>query len=163
MDFIEALLEEISDVSAAEIIDVAMEKWGEVEYDFGESRLGYPDFITDLMYIAYLDKAVHISGLEYYILNCDKIMLQNTIHAFRKINDEEDANILEAISNMSEVRKFYAGKAKSLPESATGKIVLFETLMYFSLEQTNMWYLLEKYIERGIYSYSLLTKNGLKN
>lgn len=164
MGFIEALLEDIAEVSAAEMIDVATEKWGEVDYSFDEGAHSlYPQFINDLLYIAYFDKEVQLNGLEYYVLHCDRYLLRNTVNAFRKINDEYDADLLQQVLEMAEILSYYDSKIDFLSDEASCKLKLLETVMYFNLDYTNMWDLLEQYVEKGLYSYSLHTRNGFKN
>jgi hypothetical protein len=164
VNFVDLLLENIALVSASEVIDTALDKWGSTRHGIDEENsLKYPQFINDLLHIADLDTSANFEGLVAFVCCCDKLGFANTIKAFRRIGDKRDADILEEIFHIPEVQGLYAGGRKALPDEVVERIIILGTEMYFHKPKAEMWDLLEDYLAKEMYNYTSHTKYGLKN
>jgi hypothetical protein len=164
MNFVDILLENIAAISTADVINIVLDKWGTVRHGITEeTAANYPQFINDLLHIADFNNSACFEGLVAFVCYCDRLGMENTVKAFRNIKDDKDAEILEEIFHLGEVQKIYAGAAKSLPDETVERIVFLGAGMYFNQPESDIWELLEKYIDKELYSYTLHIKTRLKN
>ncbi|MDR2006478.1 MAG: hypothetical protein LBP78_04460 [Acidaminococcales bacterium] len=164
MNFVDLLLENIVAVSSADVINIVLDKWGRIRHGITEeTAVNYPQFINDLLHIADFNNSACFEGLVSFVCYCDKLGMENTIKAFRNIKADKDADVLEEIFNIAEVQKLYASRSKALPDEAVERIVFLGAQMYFNQAETDVWELLEKYIDKEMYNYTLHIKNRLKN
>ena len=164
MTFVDILLENISMLKANEIIHLVAEKWITTDHGITEEEsLKYPQFMNDLLHIVDFDTALNHDSLAHFTIYCDELGFLNTIKALKNIKAKKEERILKNVFNMPEVQEIYKTGKKELSVEIMEKLLAFEGDMYISSESKKFWNLLESYVEKETYNYSLFTKNGIKN
>ncbi|MDR3348252.1 MAG: hypothetical protein LBO03_01375 [Acidaminococcales bacterium] len=164
MNFVDLLLENIVVISGADVINIVLDKWGKLRHGITEeTAANYPQFINDLLHIADFNNSACFEGLISFVCYCDRLGMENTVKAFRNIKAYKDAEILEEIFNIAEVQRLYSGRAKTLPDEVVERIVFLGAAMYFNQAETEVWELLEQYVDKEMHSYTMHIKTRLKN
>lgn len=148
MNFVDELLSEPRALSAAEVISVVLEKWDSTDHGITEELSAqYPQYINDLLHIADLDCACAWNGLLHFVQSNDLVGYQRTIQALDNIGAQSDAEILRTIARIPEVARKLAGNSSGVPKQVKKQIEDHEENFYSSKENTELWELLERYID----------------